>query len=114
MIAIIRIVRAMLNNVPFRKKVWYNFRAYIRDNEIEKYPHIEIFDKTKDKYSNYIPCPDIGGTVIYNESGRRYLYKVIGFKNESSLRDWLYQSDNLNPIIEFMRPLKDGEYANLW
>ena len=98
---LIRYIRAKINKVPFREKEWYNFRAFIQKDEEDKYPHIEIFDEN----NKYIPCPKVGGTVVYNNKGKRFLYKVVGFKNSSRDSDWIYDSDYINPVIEFIKPL---------
>ena len=44
--------------------------------------------------------------VIYNDKGKRYEYKIIGFKNESRNRDWLYDTDYINPVIEHIRKIE--------
>ena len=113
MFSFIRRIRAAKCGTPFRTKEWYNFRAHISKDTKDEYAHIEIFDTTKPKYSQYIPCPSYGGTVVYNNKGKRYLYKIVGFRNESRDRDWLYDTDYINIVIEFVRPLKEGEFSNL-
>jgi len=65
---------------------------------------IEIFDAD----GSYINCPGIGGTVIYNDKGRSFLYEVIGFDNESPNRDWLFDSDYINPIVRYVKKLNQG------
>lgn len=97
-----RMIQARMHKVPFRKREWYNFRAYIRKDELSEYNYIEIFDAD----GKYIECPKVGGQVIYSVHGKKYIYKVIGFRNESSYSDWRYSSDYINPIIEFVKPLK--------
>lgn len=89
--------------VPFREREWYNFRAMLSKDELTKYSFIEIFDEK----GRYIDCPSIGGEVIYNDKGQRYLYRVIDFKNESRNRDWLYDTDYINPVIEFWEKIKE-------
>lgn len=74
----------------------------LRKEEYNKYPHIHIWDEN----GNYIPCPECGGEVVFIVKGVRYLYKVVGFKNESRNRDWLYDSDYIYPIIEFLKIVK--------
>ena len=84
--------------IPFRERKWYNYRAMLPKDELPNKTFIEIFDEN----DRYIDCPDIGGTVILNDKGSRYTYRVVGFKNESRNRDWLYDTDYINPIIEFV------------
>lgn len=96
-----RRMRAAICNVPFRKRVWYNYRAMLPSDHLAGKSFVEIFDE----HDRYIYCPDIGGLLVYNINGVRYLYRVIGFKNESRNRDWLYDTDYINPIIEFVKPL---------
>lgn len=100
-----RMIQARRHKVPFRSREWYNFRAHIRKEECPRYDFIEIFDDD----GKYIPCPQIGEHVIYNVHGTKYIYKVVGFKNNSMYSDWLYDSDYINPIIEFVKPLKQKE-----
>ena len=94
-------INALRYNAPFRKRVWYNFRAMLPLKELIGYSFVEIFDED----DNYISCPGIGGTVVYNINGRKFLYRVVGFQNESRNRDWLYDTDYINPVIEFIKPL---------
>lgn len=63
--------------------------------------YIIIFDKD----GNYIDCPNEGGFVTVYHFGKLYLYKVVGFENESRNRDWLFDGDWINPIVEFVKPL---------
>lgn len=98
-----RMLEARKEGVPFRMKKWYNLRAMLPRNELPKHSFIEIFD---DK-GNYIDCPNIGGEVILNNYGKRYRYKVVGFKNQNRDSDWLYETDYINPVIEYLGK-KDG------
>ena len=85
--------------VPFRQKVWYNYRAMLgRDHEYKTF--VECFDKD----GNYI-YPIRGLDVIYYVKGKRYVYIIVGFDNDSKDKDWLYDTDYINPIIEFKRKL---------
>ena len=98
---IIQFIKAQLLGVPFTTRVWYNFRAMLSKDELLNHSFIEIFDER----GSYIDCPPVGGTVIYNIKGKKYLYEVVGFKNESRSRDWLYDTDYINPIIRFVKPI---------
>ena len=98
---IFRFVKARLLGVPFTTRVWYNFRAMLSKRELSNNSFVEIFDED----GRYIDCPSIGGTLVYNIKGKRYIYEVIGFKNESRYRDWLYDTDYINPIIRFVKPV---------
>jgi len=93
-----RFFMAKRQGVPFRTKEWYNYRAMLSKEELPKYAFIEIFDTN----GNYIACPEIGGVVIFNHKGQRFKYRVVGFKNESRNRDWLYDTDYINPVIEYL------------
>jgi hypothetical protein len=99
---IIRMIMAAICKVPFRKRVWYNYRAMLPSDHLAGKNFVEIFDEN----GHYIDCPGVGGTLVYNVNGVRYLYLVIDFKNESRNRDWLYDTDYINPVIEFVRPLR--------
>lgn len=92
---------AVMHKVPFRKRVWYNYRAMLPSDELSGKSFVEIFDER----GRYVDCPGIGGTLVYNVDGTRYLYRVVDFKNESRNRDWLYDTDYINPVIEFVKPL---------
>lgn len=61
--------------VPYKKRMWYNYRAMLSKDSLAEESFIEIFDES----GRYISCPGIGGTVIYNNKGRRYLYEIVGF-----------------------------------
>lgn len=98
---IIRMFKALLNKAPFHKRVWYNYRAMLPLEELIGDSFVEIFDEE----GHYISCPGIGGTVVYNINGRKFLYRVVGFQNESRNRDWLFDTDYINPVIEFIKPL---------
>jgi len=100
----IRKVRAFINKVPFRKRVWYNYRAMLPSEHLAGKSFVEIFDEN----DKYIDCPNVGGFLVYNVNGYKYLYRVIGFENESRNRDWLYDTDYINPVIEFVKPLKNS------
>ena len=94
---------AKREGVPYEKCMWYNYRAMLPKDELAEKSFIEIFDAD----GCYINCPDIGGTVIYNDKGRRFLYEVIGFDNDSPNRDWLYSNDWINPIVRYVGKLKE-------
>lgn len=98
---IFRFVQARLLGVPFTTRVWYNFKAMLPTRALSNNSFVEIFDED----GRYINCPSIGGTVVYNIKGKRYIYEVIGFKNESRYRDWLNDTDYINPIIRFVKPV---------
>ena len=99
---IMRRLQAELLGAPFRLRVWYNYRAMLPDDKLEGKKFVEIFDQK----GAYIECPEVGGTVVYRYKGKRYLYRVVGFENESRNRDWLYSTDYIHPIIEFVKLLK--------
>lgn len=101
---IFRRLKAKMHNVPFRKRMWYNHMAMIpkEERESKENSYIVIFDKD----GKYIDCPNVGGMVTVYYYGKLYLYKVIGFKNDSRYRDWLYDGDWINPIVEFVKPYK--------
>ena len=85
--------------VPFRQKVWYNYRVMLgRNNKDNTY--VECFDKE----GHYI-YPIRGLDVIYYAKGERYVYTIVGFDNDSKDQDWLYDTDYINPIIEFKKKL---------
>lgn len=94
---------AKREGVPFEECMWYNYRAMLPKDKLAEESFIEIFDKN----NRYINCPGIGGTVIYNNKGRLYLYEIVGFKNESRNRDWLYDSDYINPIVRYVGKQKE-------
>lgn len=94
---------AKREGVPFRERMWYNYRAMLYKEILHEKSFIEIFDKD----GKYIDCPGIGGEVIYNDHGRRYRYRVIGFKNDSPNRDWLYGSDYIHPVVEYVGKVKE-------
>ena len=99
MIKIIRKLLAWHYKVPFRQKVWYNCQAMLgRDYEYKTF--VECFDKD----GNYI-YPIKGLDVIYYVKGKRYVYTIVGFDNDSKDSDWIYDTDYINPIIEFKRNL---------
>lgn len=89
--------------VPFRKKMWYNYRARFLKDELSQKSFIEIFDKD----GRYIECPPVGGEVVYNNKGQRFLYRIIDFDNDSRNKDWLYDSDYINPVVEFIEKIED-------
>ena len=101
-IRFIRLIRALINKAPFIKKEWYNYQAMIPRAKYGEHTFIECFDKN----GKYISCPNEGGTVVYNIEGKRYLYQIIGFKNSSRYSDWLYDTDYINPVIQFVKPIK--------
>ena len=94
---------AKREGVPYEKREWYNYRAMLSKADLTEKSFIEIFDAD----GRYINCPGIGGTVIYNDKGRRYLYEVIGFDNESRNKDWLYEGDWINPIVRYVGKQKE-------
>ena len=102
---------AKREGVPYQERIWYNSRAMLSKADLAEYSFIEIFDAD----GSYINCPGIGGTVIYNDKGRRYLYEVIGFDNNSRDSDWLYEGDWINPIVRYVEKLKEGnsKYKNV-
>lgn len=69
-----------------------------RDHEYKTF--VECFDKD----GKYI-YPIKGLDVIYYVKGKRYVYTIVGFDNDSKDKDWLYDTDYINPIIEFKRKL---------
>ena len=95
---------AKREGVPYQERMWYNYRAMLSKDGLAEKSFIEIFDAD----GSYINCPGIGGTVIYNDKGRRFLYEVIGFDNDSPNRDWLYDSDYINPIVRYAKKLQEG------
>jgi hypothetical protein len=94
---------AKREGVPYEKRMWYNYRAMLPKDILAEKSFIEIFDAD----GRYINCPGIGGTVTYNDKGRRFLYEVIGFDNDSRNRDWLYEGDWINPIVRYVEKLKE-------
>ena len=94
-----RMSEAEKYGVPFRDREWYNYMAMIPKAERKEYSFIEIFDAN----GKYVACPSVGGEVILNNKGERYVYEVVGFKNDSPMSDWLYDGDWINPIIEYLR-----------
>ena len=101
MIKLIRKILARRLGVPFQVTVWYNYRAMLPKNELEGETFVECFDED----GKYIYPPEKGENVIYNIKGERYVYKIIGFNNDRRDKDWLYATDYINPIIEFMKKL---------
>ena len=99
---ILKKLQAKKFGVPFRKREWYNYRAMAGEERANKRGAIQIFDKN----GRYIDCPEIGGFVIYQKNGEKYKYKIVGFENESRNRDYLYDSDYIHPIIEFICKMK--------
>ena len=100
MIKIIRKLLAKYYKVPFCKKVWYNYRAMLgRDHEYKTF--VECFDNE----GNYIYPIDVGMDVIYYVKGKRYVYTIVGFDNDRQDKDWLNDTDYINPIIEFKKKL---------
>lgn len=100
MIKIIRKLLAKHYQVPFEKEVWYNYRAML-GTDISGKTFIECFDEN----NKYILPPKIGEEVIYNIKGERYVYIIFGFNNDSPNRDWLYDYDWVNTIIQFKKKL---------
>ena len=101
-IRFLRVIAAKRYGVKFRVKEWYNFAAHIHKSDWKYYFLIECFDET----GAYIDCPRMGGTLVVNDHGkRRFLYRVVGFRNGSAMGDWIYDSDIYNPISEFVKTL---------
>lgn len=98
---LIRKLLAKLYHVPFEVTVWYNYRAMLPKNELEGKTFVECFDEE----GKYIFPPKKGENVIYNIKGERYVYKIIGFNNDRRDKDWLYDTDYINPIIQFVKKL---------
>lgn len=98
---LIRKLRAKHYHVPFEVTVWYNYRAMLPKNELEGKTFVECFDED----GKYIYPPKKGENVIYNIKGERYVYKIIGFNNDRRDKDWLYATDYINPIIQFVKRL---------
>lgn len=96
------ILARFVYKVPFQKRVWYNHAAMIKSKEWDEFNLIMCFDDN----GSYINCPKIGGEVIYRIQGVDYIYKVVGFDNDNQSSDWLYSSDYINPIIQFVRKKK--------
>ena len=97
---LIRKLMAKYYQVPFRQKVWYNYRVMLgRDHKDKTF--VECFDKE----GGYIYPIEIGMEVIYYVKGKRYAYTIVDFDNDSKDKDWLYDTDYINPIIEFKRKL---------
>lgn len=94
---------AKREGVPYQKREWYNYRAMLSKDELAEKSFIEIFDRD----GRYINCPGIGGTIIYNNKGKRYMYEIIGFDNASRCSDWLYDGDWINPIVRYVSKLKE-------
>ena len=94
---------AKREGVPYEERMWYNYRAMLSKADLAEDSFIEIFDAD----GRYINCPGIGALLIYNNKGRRYLYEVIGFDNESRDKDWLYEGDWINPIVRYVGKCKE-------
>jgi len=92
---------AKREGVPYEKREWYNYRAMLPKADLAEKSFIEIFDAD----GSYINCPGIGGTVIYNDKGRRFLYEIIGFDNET--HNW-YEGERNKPIVRYVGKLKEG------
>ena len=101
-VKILKRLQAKKFGVPFREREWYNYRAMVGEERANKMGAIQIFDENK----RYIDCPGIGGFVIYKKNGAEYKYKIVGFKNESMNRDWLFDTDYIHPVIEFVCKMK--------
>lgn len=100
MVKIIRKLLASYYKLPFRLKVWYNYRVMLgRDHEYKTF--VECFDKD----GKYIYPIEVGMDVIYYVKGKRYVYTIVGFDNDRPDKDWLYDTDYINPIIEFKKKL---------
>lgn len=91
---------AKREGIPYEKRMWYNYRFMLPKSRLAEKSFIEIFDAD----GCYINCPDIGGSVIYNDKGRRYLYEVIGFDNNSQNE---YAVERKDPIVRYVGKLKE-------
>lgn len=100
---LIKKIKSWYYDVPFIAKVWYNRALHISKEEIENKERnfIVIFDKD----NNYIKCPKIGSYVEYVYSGKKYLYKIIKFKNDELGDTFLYNDDHINVVIRFVKKL---------
>lgn len=96
-----RFIKSKIYNVPFRTRVWYNLMAMLPKEKRTSNNYINIFDKD----GRYIDCPGIGKFVHYFYNGSWYLYKIVGFDNERRDRDWLYDTDYIHPVIEFVKQI---------
>ena len=83
-----------------KKKEWYNYRAML-GTDVSGDTFIECLDDN----NKYILPPKKGEEVIYNVKGKRYVYIVVGFEDDSPNRDWLFGYDWVNPIIQFKKKL---------
>ena len=95
---ILRQIKAKWYGVPFCVRVWYNFLAHTREKDANG---IIIFDDEK----CYIEPPIVGGLVTYRYKQQLYQYRVVAYQDENPNRDWLYYTDYIHPIIEFVRKL---------
>lgn len=95
---ILRRIKAKWHGVPFCTREWYNYLAYTKEEDANG---IIIFDSCND----YIDPPRIGGLVTYRYKQQLYRYRVVAYQNENRNRDWLYDTDYICPIIEFVRKL---------
>lgn len=98
-----RRLEAKRYGIPFQEKMWYNYSAMLPKETLHEKSFIEIFGEN----GCYINCPGIGGEVIYNDRGKRYRYRVIGFDNDSPNKDWLYVDDWINPIVEYVGKIQE-------
>lgn len=102
-----KIIRKLLAKhkykVPFQLKTWYNYQLALRsyDESTSNRDYVIVIDKD----NRYIKCPQVGGLLTYRIHGEDYQYIVVGFDNESPRRDWLYPTDYINPIIQFVKKL---------
>lgn len=99
---LIRKLKARYYGVPFRKKVWYNYFAMILSTDWKDTEGIVCFHDD----GRYIECPGWGKHVVYSVKGVLYAYRIVGFQNDNPDRDWLYPSDYINPVIEFVGKIK--------
>lgn len=84
---------------PWQIREWYNAAASISYKSWKDHNLIICYDDN----GKYIDCPSIGGEVIYSIKGIKYIYEIIGFKNDNPNSDWLFSTDYINPIIQFVR-----------
>lgn len=67
---------AKRDGVPYKERMWYNYRAMLSKASLTEESFIEIFDAD----GSYINCPGIGGTVmIYKRE-----YPVLQVGDESA------------------------------
>lgn len=100
-ISLVRRFLARKYKVPYQTRIWYNYQAMLSKDEYDESNFVVIFDFR----GKYIPCPKTGETVTYHIQGNDYQYRIVGFDNDRVDRDWLYPTDYINPIIQFVKKL---------